>query len=162
MTVGICNTNEILYSKSFSNYTSYSLFWNGTDQQSQINTDYCFTIVSATLTSVPITTQFKLIHSEVVLDYSYISVGDTVMFETQNLLVSIDLRDQWHQPISAVSQSMTIYDEDGNEVGKSTNDLKYNATLEKVQIVSRKTLYLNGVNSTYPHVTFYGKYESLA
>jgi len=141
--------------------TSYSLYWNGTNQQSQLNTHYCFEISSLgndrsdDVTATPVVIEFVLRDSAVVVEYSSISVANKVMFETDNLLVTAKLRDQWNRSIEA---ELSVVDEDGNNVGTvdSSNELKYNATLKRGSFISKKTLYLSDVNEQYPHVVLYG------
>jgi len=158
LTVAICNSFDILYSQTFREISSFSLSWNGTDQRSQFNASYCITIsaLSELTTAVPVEIEFDLTESEVVLPYSLISVGNSIMFETLNLLVLIDLRDQWNFTIDQASSSVEIYDKESQVVGSATTELRYNATLKSGQLMSKKTLYLGGVNETVPHVTFYG------
>jgi len=157
MTVGICNSSEILSSNTFSTSTGFSLSWNGKLQKSELNTDYCFTIspISNNVTATPINIEFKLVQSAVVFDYSSISVPNKVMFETDNLLVVVDLRDQWNNTIES---SIYVIDQDGNVVGLANIGLKYNATLLPGQFGSIRTLYLGRLNETYPHVSFYGTF----
>jgi len=109
--------------------------------------------------SIPIRIEFELIKSAVVLDFSSLTVDDDIVFETTNLLVVIDLRDQWNHTVTKASSSVEIYDEDGNIVGNGTTQLVYNATLKRGQFVSRKTLYLNNTDITSPHVKIDGNYE---
>jgi len=131
--------------------------WNGTDQRSQFNASYCITISALSETiAVPVEIEFDLSDSEVVLKYSSISVGNSIMFETLNLLVLVDLRDQWNLTIDQVSSSVAIYDKESENLGSATTELRYNATLKSGQLMSKKTLYLGGVNEALPHVTFYG------
>jgi len=159
--VGLCNTTTILTSDTFSTSTSYSLYWNGTSRQSQLNTQYCFAIsslgnASGYVTATPITIDFNLLDSEVVVEYSLISVANTVMFETDDLLVTVNLRDQWNQTIDA---QVAVIDEDGSNIGTVSTSyeiMKYNATLKRGRFISTKTLYLSGVNEQNPHVSFYG------
>ena len=157
LSVGICNTSTILTSNTFSMRTSYSLNWNGTVQRSQLNTHYCFGIspLGIDVIAIPITIEFELMDSAVVVEYSSVSVANNVMFAIDNLLVSVRLFDQWNNSIEA---SVPIVDEDGENIGTfiSSNELKYNATLKQGQLISTKTLYLLGVNEHYPHATFYG------
>jgi len=159
--VEICNSSTILTSITFSLSTSFGLYWNGTNQQSQLNTDYCFAISSlgnnnrSDVTATPITIEFVLKDSAVVVEYSSISVGNAIMFETYNLLVLVELRDQWNNTIDA---ELPVVDEDGIVIGNtnSSNEVKYNATLKQGQLISKKTFYLSGVNEHYPHVELYG------
>ena len=160
LTVGICNSSEVLSSTIFSNDTRYSLNWNGLDHQSKLNVDYCIQLSSLmsdnNVISVPVRIQFELIKSEVVLEFSSISVDDPVMFETNNLLVMIDLRNQWNHTVTAPSSSVAIYDDEGNIIGYGTTQVLFNATLKEGQFLSRKTLYLNNTNTVSPHVKFNG------
>jgi len=155
MTVGICNTSETLTAKTFSETTIYTLLWNGTDQQAHLNFEYCFGI-SSLLTEIPIQIEFELYHSEVVLEHSSINLAETMMFETENLLVSLQLRDQWNNTVEVKSKAVEVWDEEGNILGKATTELKYNATLEGGQFISKKGIYLSAVNGSSPHTTFYG------
>jgi len=154
--VSICNSNETLASNPFSYTTTYALLWNGTYQQSQLNNDYCFEITSISESAVPIQIDFEVVESELVLEYSSINVGGSVVFETDNMLVLVDLRDQWNNTV-AIS-SVFVFDQEGNQVGTTLTEteLQYNATLNRGQIISRRSLYLKCVNGSYPHTTFYG------
>ena len=158
LTVGICNSTVILLSKPFLKDTTFSLQWNGTDQRSQLNTHYCVGLSSLNVNfnPIPITIQFDLTKSSVVLEYSSISVDEKVMFETANLLVTIELRDQWNFTVKPRLSSISVYDEDGNYIGTAKRRMVYNATLKERQFVTSKTLYLSSVNESYPHVTIYG------
>jgi len=160
LTVFICNSSEVLSSTTFSNYTDYSLNWNGPDQQSQLNVDYCIRLSSLmndnNVISVPVAIEFELIKSDVVLEFSSISVDDALMFETNNLLVMIDLRNQWNHTVTAPSFSVAVYDELGNIIGNGTTQVLFNATLKEGQFVSSKTLYLNNAGVSSPHVKFHG------
>jgi len=156
MTVGICNSSVILTSNTFSISTIFSLLWNGTLQKSVLNANYCLTISSLLSdAAMPISIEFQLMNTVLVLEYSSISVANKVMFETDNLLVVVDLRDQWNNTIES---PVEVADQDGNIVGTAISELKFNATLIKGQFVSKKTLYLVGLNESYPHTTFYGTF----
>jgi len=77
------------------------------------------------------------------------------MFETDNLLVMAELRDQWNHSIEA---EVPVIDKDGITIGTvgTSNELKYNATLKQGQFISKKTLYLSAVNQHYPYVVLNG------
>jgi len=132
------------------------LSWNGTEQKSTLNTDYCFAISSLIIddvTATPISIEFELDASALVLEYSSISVANNVMFETEDLLVVVDLRDQWN---NSIASPVDVIDQDGSLVGKTDIGLRYNATLRRGQFVSTMTLYLGKSNNSSPHITFYG------
>ena len=127
-----------------------------------MNGHYCFTISSLAddVVSIPVTIEFALVNSEVVWDYSTINVDEKVMFETTNLLVVVDLRDQWNQSVNPDSSSIPIFDEDNNIVGIASRQMIYNATLKHGEFAKTKKLYINGVNALSPRVKFYGEYDS--
>jgi len=104
-------------------------------------------------TGTPIRIEFELKESALVLEYSSISVANKVMFETDNLLVVVDLRDQWNITIES---PIEVVDQDGNLVGLTDIGLRYNATLRRGEFFSTKILYLGRVNTSFPHITFYG------
>jgi len=162
LTVGICNSTVVLTSRIFSTKTSYSLSWNGTDHQDMLNADYCFGISSLVnneveFAAIPISIEFDLVGSAVVIAYSSISVDEKVMFVTNNLLVAIVLRDQWNKTVKKSSKSpISVYDEAGNVIGIASDLTRYNATLKEGQLIATKTLYLGSVNASNPHVSFYG------
>jgi len=156
--VSICNSSEVLNTTIFSSGTNYSLYWNGIDHRSQLNLDYCFEISSIASTNdvigVPINIEFELIRSVVVLDFSNLTVDGNILFETSTLLVMINLRDQWNHTVTETS--VAILNEDGIVVGYGTTQLIYNATLQKGQFLSRRTLYLNNTDARTPHTEFHG------
>jgi len=162
LVVGLCNSTDVLASNTFNSSTSYSLFWDGTEQQSQLNADYCITVSAVSMLTIaaPVEIEFDLIDSDVVLKYSSIVVDIALTFETSNLLVLVDLRDQWNYTVTDSSKAVVVYDEDGDNVGSATTELTYDATLKRRQFLSKKTLYLSHVDDTLPHVTFYGNIYS--
>jgi len=107
-------------------------------------------------TATPISIQFEWLPNTLVLPYSAITVANNVMFKTENLLVMVDPRDEWNNTIDA---PVEVFDQDGNVVGVTTGELKYNATLGRGQFVSKKTLYLGRFDRRFPHVTFHGTWS---